>query len=125
MVAELPGVYVLGDGRLAVVSADAAAGDTASMVTAAVEAWLDRLGSWSYLSEVAISAAMTSGEGHRAIGWPLLVAAAVLLVFETALARWFSHASAGGGGTMGRWLWAQGLGLVRPGSGQGEGVLRG
>ncbi|MGB0767468.1 MAG: BatA domain-containing protein [Phycisphaeraceae bacterium] len=93
---QRPGVYVgevSGSPRLLVVNPDSDAGDTYGG-QGALELMLDELGGWSYLSdrEAAGGVLAQSPTGKDLTGlllWLLLG----LVLLETFLARWFSHAT--------------------------------
>ncbi|MCC6581627.1 MAG: BatA domain-containing protein [Phycisphaeraceae bacterium] len=94
-------------GALAV-NVDAAAGDTRSLDTAKLSNWLgESQGQW--LDEGAMASALSPHSPRLDIGAPLLWAVLGLMVLETAMARWFSHAKTGQP-SLGRWAW---MGLRR------------
>lgn len=94
--AQQPGVYlgtVGGSPRLLAVNPDAAAGDTVGGA-GALELLLDELGGWSYLSDRreaggVLAKASLGKDLTMLLLWVLLA----LVLFETFLARWFSHAT--------------------------------
>jgi len=91
-----PGIYqgsLSGAKHLLAVNPDSSAGDTVGG-TAPLERLLGSLGRWSYLSDQREQGGILSGttpgtDLTRALLWVLLG----LIIFETFLARWFSHAT--------------------------------
>jgi hypothetical protein len=94
--AEVPGVYrgqVAGSPRLLTVNPDADAGDTLGG-QGALEKLLDALGGWAYLNKKQEQGGVLTEAAKRAdLTWPLLWALLGLVLLETLLARWFSHAT--------------------------------
>lgn len=93
---EQPGVYqgtVGGSPRLLAVNSDAIAGDTVGG-QGALELFLDELGGWSYLSErQQAGGVLAKTSMGRDLTMLLLWVLLALVLFETFLARWFSHAT--------------------------------
>lgn len=93
--AVMPGIYkdVDGSSPLLAINVDASAGDTIGGQRE-LELFLDQLGGWAYLSDRrdagGILSEVTRGTDLTAL---LLWALLVLVLLETALARWFSHAT--------------------------------
>jgi hypothetical protein len=94
---QAAGVYRIVDqagqpvGAIAVnVDADAARTDPQS--PAAVAEWLQRSGPWRTFDPQDPAAALRTAESGSPLASTLLVAALVLVLLETGLARWFSHA---------------------------------
>jgi hypothetical protein len=86
-----PGIYrarPAAAGLKLAVNVDAAAADTRTADAPSVLAWL---GAEPFDAEQA-AAALAVRTDRTNIGWPLLWAALALVLLETALARWFSHA---------------------------------
>jgi hypothetical protein len=94
--ADQPGVYqgtVGGSPRLLSVNADSAAGDTVGG-QGALELFLDELGGWSYLSERQQAGGVLAKTSlGRDLTMLLLWILLGLVLLETFLARWFSHAT--------------------------------
>ncbi|MEO0474676.1 MAG: BatA domain-containing protein [Planctomycetota bacterium] len=94
--AEQPGVYlgtVGGSPRLLAVNPDADAGDTIGG-QGPLELLLDKLGGWSYLSERQQAGGVLAKTAlGRDLTMLLLWVLLALVLFETFLARWFSHAT--------------------------------
>lgn len=94
--ADEPGVYlgtVGGSPRLLAVNPDADAGDTIGGQSA-LELMLDELGQWSYLSDrQQAGGVLAKTSVGRDLTMLLLWVLLVLVLFETFLARWFSHAT--------------------------------
>lgn len=94
--AEQPGVYlgtVGGSPRLLAVNPDADAGDTVGG-QGPLELLLDELGGWSYISErEQAGGVLTKTSLGRDLTMLLLWILLALVLFETFLARWFSHAT--------------------------------
>ncbi len=94
--AEQPGVYlgtVGGSPRLLAVNPDADAGDTVGG-RGPLELLLDELGGWSYLSERQQAGGVLAKTAlGRDLTMLLLWVLLALVLLETFLARWFSHAT--------------------------------
>jgi hypothetical protein len=94
--AEQPGVYlgtVGGSPRLMAVNPDMAAGDTAGG-QGALELLLDELGAWTYLSDRQQAGGVLAKTSlGRDLTMLLLWVLLGLILLETFLARWFSHAT--------------------------------
>jgi hypothetical protein len=94
---ETAGVYTITDeaqqpiGMLAV-NIDPRAGETDVQSPAAVEAWLNKSGPWSAFEPGRLGATLGSGAGGSPISGLLLLTVLGLVLLETMLARWFSHA---------------------------------
>ncbi|MBI1335641.1 MAG: hypothetical protein GC164_01610 [Phycisphaera sp.] len=91
-----PGVYLpLATGGLSLtVSVDADAGDTRTLSREEVERRLSPVADWRWVDTDAtdpFAEAQTAGLGLR-MGWPLLWLTLALVLLETLLAKWFSHA---------------------------------
>ncbi len=95
-VLEKPAVYTAqpGIGLKLAVNPAAEAGNTQALDSDALARWLGRLGSWSWLESSRPEAALLAEAPRTDLGWPLLWATLALLLFETALAKRFSHAAA-------------------------------
>jgi hypothetical protein len=78
-------------GTLAV-NVDPAAGSTDPQNEAAVMEWLGRSGPWEVFEADDPAAALRTADSGAPLAWLLLLAVLSLIVIETALARWFSHA---------------------------------
>jgi hypothetical protein len=93
---EAPGVYTArpaGASLKLAVNVEPGAGNTAAIDAGALERWLGGMGNWSYLAdEPKIDVAATAPRTN--LGWPLLWTVLALVLAETALAKWFSHAKA-------------------------------
>jgi len=74
------------------VNIDPASSRTDTQPQSAVSDWLGKLGPWEVFDADDPGAALGSIESSSPIVGLLLVAVVVLVVLETALARWFSHA---------------------------------
>lgn len=93
---DTPGVYsgtVSGSPRLLAVNIDSDAGDTFGG-QGALEVLLDSLGGWSYLKDSqqaggVLAQSQSGADLTKALLWALLA----LVLLETLLARWFSHAT--------------------------------
>jgi hypothetical protein len=91
------GLYVVRDpagqplGQLAV-NVDAEAGRTEVQEEPAVEAWLAESGSWSLLPADELAGRLERVRSGAPLARMLLAALLVLVILETLLARWFSHA---------------------------------
>lgn len=94
--AQEPGIYrgtVAGSPRLLAVNPDADAGDTFGG-RGLLELMLDSLGGWSYLSErQQAGGVLAQASLGKDLTVPLLWALLMLVLLETFLARWFSHAT--------------------------------
>lgn len=94
---ENAGVYRITDASqqelgLLAVNIDAKAGATGVQSAAAVSAWLGKSGPWSAFDPANIKSTMGGGLGGSPIAGILLMCVLALVVLETLLARWFSHA---------------------------------
>ncbi len=111
------GVYELRDGAgqrvgLAVANVDVNAGRTAVQSPNAVKDWLARAGEFAFADRDAMTAALATAETGSPLAAAALWLLLVLVVIETILARWFSHAyvrdrAAGLGGSV-----SQAMGLT-------------
>lgn len=125
--AEQPGVYlgtVGGSPRLMAVNPDAAAGDTVGG-QGALELLLDEFGAWSYLSDRQQAGGVLAKTSlGRDLTLLLLWLLLGLVLLETFLARWFSHATDHSTPTViGRALGAlRGSETVKPAAGSGGGA---
>ena len=102
-----PGVY-RGDPEAAVplaVNVDPDAGDTRALDSNALGQWMTALGRWQWLDEEDPAAALAQQASIARLGWPLLWVVLVLVIFETCLARWFSHAGQAQAGSWATRLW--------------------
>lgn len=91
---EQPGVYTARPGaalKLAV-NPDAQAGNTLALDAQVLAHWLSGIGPWSWLDPDRPELALWTDAPRTDLGWPLLWATLALVLLETALARWFSHA---------------------------------
>jgi hypothetical protein len=84
-------------GRVAV-NIDPRAAQTSAQSQAAVSAWLARAGDWETIDPKQPADAVGSTNRTSPLAWLLLAALLVLVIAETALARWFSHATTWGPG---------------------------
>jgi hypothetical protein len=94
---EVAGVYTILDSSkqptgLLAVNVVPRAGQTAVQSAAAVNAWLTRSGPWSTFEPENIRATLGTGASGSPIAGLLLAALLGLIIIETLLARWFSHA---------------------------------
>lgn len=94
---ETSGVYAITDASdqnigLLAVNVDAAAGATGVQSAAAVNAWLGKSGPWSTFDVDDLKATLGGAAGGSPIAGILLAIVLGLIVLETMLARWFSHA---------------------------------
>jgi hypothetical protein len=91
---EMPGIYTAEptSGLKLAVNPAAGAGNTRALDSDALARWLNHLGNWSWLDPARPEAALLAEAPRTDLGWPLLWAVLGLLLVETALARWFSHA---------------------------------
>ena len=94
---EEPGLYEARPnlGRRLSVNIDPRAGDTRALDEVAVSHWLSGLGRWQWIDPQDPAQLLAGAPQHLALGWPLLWSVLALVLIETALARWFSHAQAG------------------------------
>ncbi|MHC4709033.1 MAG: hypothetical protein ACYTA3_01040, partial [Planctomycetota bacterium] len=74
------------------VNVDPAAGNTDPQNEAAVMEWLGKSGPWEVFKADDAAAAIKSADSGAPLAGLLLLALLGLVVIETALARWFSHA---------------------------------
>lgn len=90
-----PGIYSTQPAGTAhlVVNLDADAGDTRAIDEQGLTRWLRSLGDWKWIDPANPLSAMAAVAPRSDIGWPLLWIVLALLLVETALARWFSHAT--------------------------------
>jgi hypothetical protein len=94
---DIAGVYTILDSSkqpigLLGVNVDADAGQTAAQSPAAVNAWLTRSGPWTTFEPANVGATLGTSASGSPIAGILLAALLGLIVVETLLARWFSHA---------------------------------
>lgn len=93
------GIYIVQDqsnqpiGKLAV-NVDPVAGNTDVQSPAAVNTWLRSSGPWSTVDPDNMSAAVGDASGGSPIAGTILALVLALVLTETLLARWFSHAYA-------------------------------
>ncbi len=87
-----------------VVNADPGSGNTAYTDPDRLLQWLAPTGEWAWLSPTASS--LAAHQTRANLGWPLLWVTAGLILLETCLARWFSHARAVAGGSFRRGITA-------------------
>jgi hypothetical protein len=80
------------DVGLVAVNVDARGADVAPQADSAVRAWLATSGAWGILATDAIAADLARGESGAPIAGILLAILLGLVLVETILARWFSHA---------------------------------
>ncbi len=110
----VPGVYQSGSDagplRL-IVDADPKAGDTRQIDEEAFAHWLDGLGDWRWLDDENPGSSLRRGGEVADIGWALLWVLLALVLLETVVARYFSHANAGPGRSLTGRLWRAGLRL--------------
>ena len=92
---EVLDVASQGLGMIAV-NIDPASSRTDTQPQSAVSDWLTKLGPWEVFDADDPGAALRSIESSSPIVGLLLVAVVALVVLETALARWFSHAPSSG-----------------------------
>ncbi|MCE9589996.1 MAG: BatA domain-containing protein [Planctomycetes bacterium] len=92
---DKPGVYASqpGAGLRFVVNPDADAGDTRALDEQAITRWLRPLGDWKWIDPANPLATVAAERPRADIGWPLLWVVLTLVLAETAMARWFSHAT--------------------------------
>ncbi len=96
---ETPGLYRAsqGDsGALLAVNVSADAGDTATLEPRQLAAWLANPGRWTWLHDQPAHLWLQQQLPRTNLGQPLLWAVVALLILETCMARWFSHAKSGG-----------------------------
>lgn len=95
---ERPGVYTTAPptGLMLAVNVDAEAGDTQSLEKPQVSEWFASLGAWRWLSADQPEAVLAAQTRRMDVSWPLLWITLGLVLVETWLARWFSHARAVG-----------------------------
>lgn len=109
-----PGLYQArtdqGPRRL-VVDADPQAGDLRQIDEEAFTRWLDAQGDWRWLDDENPGVSLQRTDEAADIGWALLWALLGLVLIETLLARYMSHAGAGPGGSLTGRLWRAGLQL--------------
>lgn len=79
-------------GRLAV-NIEPQAGRTQTQSESAVLDWLRGSGKWEYFQPEKVTASMQRSSGGSPISHLLIIAVVALLVIETLMARWFSHAN--------------------------------
>ncbi len=105
---SLPGVYQAGSDagpRRLIVDADPKAGDTRQIDEEAFAHWLDGLGEWRWLDdEDPGTSLMRSGEVAD-IGWAMLWGVLGLVLLETVVARFLSHANVGPGRSLTGRIW--------------------
>jgi hypothetical protein len=87
-------------GRVFVVNVDPAAGNTAAIEPAQLDAWLAALGETRWLDEDNPASALAAFESRTNLGMLLLWATLLVVLLVVVLARWVSHAHAGGQPTM-------------------------
>ncbi|CAM9900299.1 unnamed protein product, partial [Laminaria digitata] len=93
-----PGVFAPrsgNTGRRLAVNVPADAGDVRAADPALVKTWLDGLGAWNTIDAGQPAAVLATAQKKSNFGWVLLWVLLGLVLLETALARWFSYASAG------------------------------
>lgn len=93
------GVYELRDDAdqsvgLLALNVDPSAGRTETQSSSAVLAWLQTSGAWSVVSSDNPAAPLQVAEQGSHLAGILLITLLVLVLIETVLARWFSHATA-------------------------------
>jgi hypothetical protein len=92
-----PGLYQVLDaaqqpiGVLAV-NVEPVAARTDAQPRAAVRSWLQKAGAWEFFDTDDLTAALRRAEERSPLAGLLLLAVLLLLIVETVLARWFSHA---------------------------------
>lgn len=94
-----PGIYhtVPSPTRHLAVNIDPAAGQTRALPAPALKTWLDQMNRWQWLDEQDPAGVLTQKIHGTALGRPLLWLVLALVLFETLLARRFSHARSGAG----------------------------
>lgn len=109
-----PGVYQAttdaGPRRL-IVDADPRAGDMRQLDEEALTRWLDGVGDWRWLDDDNPGGSLQQAEEVADVGWVLLWILLGLVVLETIVARYMSHANAGSGRSLTGRLWRAGLHL--------------
>jgi hypothetical protein len=109
-----PGVYQAatdaGPRRL-IVDVDARAGDMRQIDEEAFTRWLDGLGEWRWLDGEDPGVSLRRTDKIADIGWALLWVLLGLVMLETAVARYMSHANAGPGRSLTGRLWRAGIRL--------------
>ncbi len=80
------------------VNVNAAAARTGVQPAAAVGAWLERSGPWGFYDPQDVGADLRGAEGGSPLAGILLLVVLGLILAETLLARWFSHAAVAKGG---------------------------
>lgn len=96
---QQPGVYEASPylaGRKLAVNVDAVDGDTAAMDEMMLADWFGGKNTWRWLDESNPQAMLAADISRANFGWPLLWIVLTLVLIETLLARWFSHAAAPG-----------------------------
>ena len=90
-----PGIYRAqpSDQPYLAVNVNSQAADTRSLDEAALASWMSALGSWQWIDEDDPAAALVSQSPVIRLGWMLLWVVLTLVLIETGLARWFSHAA--------------------------------
>ena len=109
-----PGVYQanVDDGpRRLIVDADPKAGDTRQIDEEAFAHWLDGLGEWRWLDDENPGSSLRRSGEVADIGWALLWIVLALVILETVLSRYMSHANAGPGRSLTGRLWRAGVRL--------------
>jgi len=103
-----PGVYLAdadnGPCRM-IVNPDPSAGDARQADEGRLTSWLNAQGDWAWLDEQNPGAVLERPAETTHIGWPLLWGVLGLLLVESWVARRFSHAGAGRGGSLTTQLW--------------------
>ena len=90
-----PGIYEATDPapvRWMVVDPDANGADTTRVLHERLKQWLATAGRWAWLSHDDAANVLTEKTSRTSLGWPLLCAVVGLVLLETCMARWFSHA---------------------------------
>ena len=100
---EFPGVYDAPPSarRALVVNVDPAGGDTRGVEPKRIEDWLSGVRGWQWLGRENPGSFLLGEVASMHIGFPLLWATLLLVLAETALARWFSHATVRGRSAIG------------------------
>ena len=123
---EAAGVYAITDASnqnigLLAVNIDPKAGVTDVQSGAAVGAWLNKSGPWTTFDPESVSATLSGGPGGSPLAGVLLASVLALVILETLLARWFSHAyRAEAEGD--RWSIQPSMGAHLPAAGAGGGA---
>lgn len=81
-------------GQLLATNVDTDAGDTRRLDPARIEAWFSPVGTVQWLDAASPAASLAAEPTRLSLSWPLLAMVMVLVLLETLLARWFSHATA-------------------------------